>query len=155
MTRDNFVDMKKVQKEMNKMFESFSETFNKGFESFSKNFEKTFDKAFIGYREPLSDITQNAKEVKVNIELPGVPKKNVILKITNDLVEVRAEKRAGKEVKRKGFYKKEKSYKGFYRAIPLPTDVKADKAKAEFKDGILRIRIPKAKKKLAKKVIVK
>ncbi|HEX5490800.1 MAG TPA: Hsp20/alpha crystallin family protein [Candidatus Udaeobacter sp.] len=59
-----------------------------------------------------------------------------------------------KELKRKGYYRSERSYGSFSRAIPLPEDAKIDDAKASFNDGVLEITVPapQAQKKQRKQV---
>lgn len=128
---DIFDDMNKLQKDMNKVFSNIS-----------KRFENIFK-----FKEPSTEISQNNKEVRVELSLPGIIKKNVFLKIKNNLLEVRAEKRKKTEKKKVAGYEKEASFSGFYRALSLPPDIVAEKAKAEFKKGKLIIKIPKSKKK--------
>lgn len=134
---DPFEEFKKFQRELNKRLESL-------------------DKFFFGeYRKPQTEIVQNHKNVTVGIKLPGMTKKDTMLKVTDNMVEVKAEKKIVKVKKTKKKYKREKSYKGFYRAISLPTNVVANKAEAKFKDGILEIKIPKSAKKVMSKIKIK
>ena len=101
-------------------------------------------------RKPLADIEENDKEVVIKFEIPGVDKRDIQLNITQNKIEVRVERKQEEKIKREGFYRLERSYGGFYRAISLPTEVIPEKAKAKYRDGILEVRIPKVKKKKSK-----
>ncbi len=115
------------------------------FDQFKINF---FNKNF---KEPALDIIDKNNEVEITAELPGIDKKDLIIKIEKDNVEIRAEKKQEKEVKKKDYYKHERSYSGFHRAFTLPAVVDPKKAKTEFKNGVLKITLPKAKKVVKKK----
>jgi len=78
-------------------------------------------------REPLADVFQDRDSVTLYVELPGVEKTDIKLKITRGRAEIKA--------------------KNFYKAIDLPTsDIEADKAKTNYKNGVLEVTIPKTKK---------
>jgi len=118
------------------------EIFSKIQKEIVKQFER-FDKNYLDdYRKPSCNISQDAKSIKIDIDLPGITRKNMILHIGKHEVEVRAERR--KREIRKGH--KTESYRGYYRIIPIPGNVLSDKAKARFKGGGgVVITIPKAK----------
>lgn len=96
-------------------------------------------------REPLIDIVDRGKELEVAAELPGVDRKDIELSIDGRSLSLKAktgfEKKEEKE--KEGYYYHERNYSSYYRTIPLPAEVIADKANAEFKNGILRITMPK------------
>lgn len=118
------------------------------FKKIQKNLINNFNKAFsTEFKKPMSDISQNSKEVTINIKLPGVNKKDVILDIKKDKINLRAEKKQKKVKKTKKSYSKKQSYSGFYRSMPLPKNLNVDKAKAIFKNNMLTIKIPKLKNK--------
>jgi len=100
-----------------------------------------------------ADLYETDKEVIAKFDLPGIDKKDIDIKLTEDRLSVRVEKKAEKEEKGKDFYFMERSYAGFYRSLPLPPYIKATDAKAEYKDGVLTIRIPKDQEKLKSKEI--
>lgn len=78
-------------------------------------------------REPLTDVFQDKNSVKLYVELPGVEKTDIKLDITREHAEIKA--------------------RNFYKTIDLPTsDIEADKAKTDFKNGVLEVTIPKTKK---------
>ena len=84
-------------------------------------------------------------EFVVHADLPGMTKDNVKVEIAEGVLTIQGERKEEKEQKDKGYYTCERSYGAFYRTIPLPDGVKADDAKATFKDGVLEIAMPAAK----------
>jgi HSP20 family protein len=107
---------------------------------------------------PLMDIRDTGKEYIVEAELPGIPKKNIDINVTKDLLEIKGENKMEIQDDKDDYYRRERSYAGFYRQMPLPDDVVPDKADAKFKDGILEITLPKEKpslKEKAKKLLIK
>jgi HSP20 family protein len=112
---------------------------------------------FPALRTPRMNISETEKEVVAEIELPGVDPKNIEVEVKDNILKVQAKKKEKKEEKRKGYYRREISA-GFYkRAIPLPVEVKGEKADATYEDGMLKIIIPKVRttKKVKKGVKVK
>ena len=94
---------------------------------------------------PLINIADKGKLLQIVAELPRVEKKDIDVNITKESIEIRTGTKAEKEeINRENkYYLQEHAYTGFYRRLPLPSTVIAEKAKAEFKNGILRIDIPK------------
>lgn len=97
------------------------------------------------YRRPRCELSETDKDIVANIEMPGVDKKDIKLNVTDDGIEVKSEKEDVKEKgdKEKGDYSYMKSYSGFYRSFPLPKGVDPDNAEAEFKNGVLTVKVPK------------
>ncbi len=93
---------------------------------------------------PVVDVYETDQELVVKAELPGVKKENVEVSIRDNALHIRGEKKEEKEEKTETYHRVERVYGRFERVVPLPTDVKVESAKAEFKDGVLEIRIPKA-----------
>jgi HSP20 family protein len=104
------------------------------------------------YRKPLADIYETDKEFVSVMEMPGVSKEDIRINLTEDAIEVKVEKKAEKkeEDKKKGIYRMERRYAGFYRCLGLPKNVEADKISASYKDGVLELRMPKAEPKDSK-----
>jgi HSP20 family protein len=101
------------------------------------------------FRTPVCDIYETDKEVIANIELPGVSKKDIKLNVSDNMLNVRAEKKYEKkdEDEKKGYRRYERSYSGFYRSFPLPLGVDENKVKANYKDGMLEVHMPKKEQK--------
>ena len=111
------------------------------------------------YRNPVCDAYETDDEVVAEIELPGVDKKDIKVNVSRNAIEVKTESKAEikHEDKKKGMYRFERSYAGFYRKFSLPDNVDPDRADAAYKDGVLKIKVPKlaSEKKKAKQLEVK
>jgi HSP20 family protein len=92
---------------------------------------------------PSVDLTETDDEVRVSAEIPGVDEKDIDLSIRGDVLVVRGEKKQETEEKNGGRHYIERSYGAFQRDIPLPCEVDAEKTKAEYARGVLRITLPK------------
>ena len=103
---------------------------------------------------PTVDIFEKDNNVVVKAEIPGMKKEDIEVNLTDDTITISGEKKKEDTVEKKNYYRVERSYGSFCRSFRLPKEVRADKAKAKFKDGILEIKIPeteeakKRKKKL-------
>jgi len=97
------------------------------------------------YRCPVVNQYAQGKNIVTEIELPGVDKNDVELRINDDSVEVKVDHKQESESKdeKKGTYRYEAQSQSFYRRIPFPTPVDSKHAKAIQKDGVLRIEAPK------------
>ena len=101
---------------------------------------------------PTLDMYEDKNEIVVKAELPGMTKDDIEINITDSTLTLKGEKKKEEEVKEKDFYRCEREYGSFLRTIDLPAAVKMDSATATFKDGVLKIRLPKAEE--AKRKIV-
>ena len=84
-------------------------------------------------------------EFVVRADLPGMTRDNIKVVVTEGDLIIQGERKEEKEQKEKGYYACERTYGAFYRAVPLPEGVKADEAKATFKDGVLEVAMPAGK----------
>lgn len=135
---DIFDEMRRMQKEMDRMFQGFFEK--------PRLLGKKGENLPTSMKTPLVDLYQDEKEVIAKVELPGIDKKDIHLNVTERMLEIKAEKKKELKENKKGIYKEERSYSGFYRALPLPAEVDTEKAKAKMKDGILEVHMPKVGK---------
>jgi HSP20 family protein len=94
-------------------------------------------------RMPEVDIIDRGKEFVVEADLPGVSKDDVEINITEDEVEISAEKKTERREEEEGYISHERTYRGYYRAIPLPDEINPDQADAEMKNGMLKVTLPK------------
>jgi HSP20 family protein len=92
---------------------------------------------------PTVDIIENDHALTVKAELPGIEAKDVAVTIDNNVLTLRGERRLEKEVKKENYHRMERAYGGFARSFVLPAFVDADKVKAEFKNGLLTITVPR------------
>lgn len=107
-----------------------------------------------GFR-PLLDIYEEKDEVIVKAELPGIRKEDIDITLTPDTITISGEKRKEENVERKNCYQWECSYGSFSRILPLPAEVQTEKVKAQFRNGVLEIRIPKTEEAIKKEKKVK
>ncbi len=129
-----------LQREMDRLFEDF---FRKG-------------GLLTEWRwSPSVDVIETADTVVVKAEIPGIEPKEVDISVSNETLTIKGEKKEEKEEKGKTFYRVERAYGSFSRTVSLPSAVVADKAKAEYKNGILEIILPKTEQVKAKKIAIK
>ena len=92
---------------------------------------------------PSVDIFENDNDVVVKAELPGLDAKDIELKLENNVLTLKGERRFEKEATEENYHRIEREYGTFSRSFSLPMAVNEDKVAAEFKDGILKIVLPK------------
>src|SRR5207253_7631815 len=104
--------------------------------------------------EPLADITEDDKEYIIKAELPDVKKEDVKVTVENGVLTISGERKFEKEEKKKKYHRIERAYGTFVRTFSLPDVADAGKVKAEFKNGVLTVHMPKSEKAKAKQVEV-
>jgi HSP20 family protein len=104
---------------------------------------------------PLVDITEDDKEYVVTAELPEIKKEDVKVTVENGQLTISGERKFEKEEKGKKYHRIERAYGNFTRSFTLPEAVKADKVSAEFKDGLLHVRMPKDESAKPKSIAIK
>ena len=92
---------------------------------------------------PALDASEDEKAFHVSAELPGMEEKDIHVDLTGNTLTIQGEKSTEKEEKDKSFHRRERSYGRFYRAITLPVEVDQDAIKADFKNGVLELTLPK------------
>lgn len=104
---------------------------------------------------PSVDILETAEDFQVKCELPEVKKEDVKVNVSDGLLRIEGERKFDKEDKTKKYHRVERFYGSFMRSFALPEGVEQDKVKAEFKEGLLTVRLPKSPKTLPRSVDVK
>jgi HSP20 family protein len=125
--------------------------------------DRLFDDAFTrplsvfrdGWSAPAIDMYLTDDEVVVKAALPGLKPDQVQINITGETLHIKGEVKQEEEKKERNWHIREQRWGNFERSIMLPTDVVADKAKAEFENGILTITLPKAEEVKPKVISVK
>lgn len=92
---------------------------------------------------PAVDIFEEGNDLVLKAELPGMTKDDVKITISENMITLSGEKKHEEKVEKKEYQWSECSYGSFTRSFRLPDNVKGDEAKAEFHDGVLKVRIPK------------
>jgi HSP20 family protein len=114
---------------------------------------RMFDDAGRGWRgdEPAStttwspavDIYETEGEIMVQAELPGVDRKDIALNLEKNVLTLKGERHFEKETKQENYHRIERAYGGFSRSFSIPAIVDEEKIRADYKDGILKISLPK------------
>jgi len=104
---------------------------------------------------PSVDIFEEKNDVVVKAELPGMKKEDIDVTVTDDTISISGEKKKEEEIEKKNYHRWECSYGSFARTFTLPAEVQTDKVKAEFKNGVLEVRIPKTDAAIKKEKKVK
>ena len=137
-------EMRRLQREMDEVFESFFQAGRSGRELMAW-----------GPRAPLSDVEDRDDALLVSAELPGMDKDDIKIVVDKDSLTIEAERKGAKEEKEKDYYYCERTYSGFKRVFHLPEEVDPDKVDASYEDGILKVEMKKIKKPELEKKEVK
>lgn len=120
------------------------------FEDFFERFEDLFGASPLMRREttwpmesPSFEVSETDDEFRVKAELPGMDEKDIEVTLEGNALMIRGEKKREHEEKRRDFHFSEMSYGQFSRCFTMPEGVDRDKAKAQFKKGVLTLTVPK------------
>jgi HSP20 family protein len=91
---------------------------------------------------PEIDVFEKDNRLVTKIDLPGMKKEDVKVEVTDGHLAISGERKTEAEEKKENFYRCEREYGSFYRAVPLPEGVKLDDVKATFSDGVLEVSVP-------------
>jgi len=97
-----------------------------------------------GAFSPSVDVVETDDEIKVSAELPGLDDKDIEVSLDRGVLTISGEKSEERKEERENYYRAERTYGSFRRAIPLPAKVNEDKVEAVFQKGVLTITLPKA-----------
>ncbi|MCX7722332.1 MAG: Hsp20/alpha crystallin family protein [Verrucomicrobiae bacterium] len=104
---------------------------------------------------PLVDVIEDENEYLIKVELAGLSKDDVKVTVEGGTLTISGERKIEKEEKGKRFHRVERAYGSFMRSFTLPDDADAANVTAEFKDGVLRVHLPKAKAAKPRQIEVK
>ena len=112
---------------------------------FREAFSPLFGEAELSTRSwaPPVDIYETENDIILKAELPGVDPKDVEVRVEDNNLYLKGERKFEKEVKEQNYHRVERSYGSFARSFSLPNSINADKVKAEYKDGLLTLTMPK------------
>ena len=123
---------------------------------------RLFDDAGRGWRadepaattswSPAVDIFETEGEIVVKAELPGMERKDITLHLENNVLSLRGERKFEKETKDENYHRIERSYGAFSRSFAIPATVDEEKIRAEYKDGVLNIVLPKKEQARPKQI---
>ena len=104
---------------------------------------------------PTVDISETDGEYQIKAEIPDVRKEDVKVTVEDGVLTIQGERKQEKEEKGKRYHRIERSYGSFVRSFSLPDVIDEEKVKAEFKDGVLSLHLPKSEKAKPKAIEVK
>lgn len=104
---------------------------------------------------PLVDITEDDKEYLVKAEIPEMKKEEIKINVHDDVLSISGERKYEKEEKGRKYHRVERAYGSFMRSFTLPEDADGSKVNAEYKEGVLKVHLPKSEKAKPKAIEVK
>jgi HSP20 family protein len=104
---------------------------------------------------PLVDISEDDKEYLIKAEIPEMKKEDIKLNVHEDVLSISGERKYEKEEKGRKYHRVERAYGSFMRSFTLPEDADGTKINADYKDGVLRVHLPKSEKAKPKSIEVK
>jgi HSP20 family protein len=123
----------------------------RGISTLQDQFNRLFNESFRNHAEesavaswaPAMDIYETPNELVVNADLPDVNEKDIDVRVENNLLTIRGERKFEKSVAEENFLRVERTYGSFSRSFSLPNTLNAEAIVAEYKDGVLTVTLPK------------
>jgi len=140
---DPFRDLRTLQEEVNRLF--------------TGSMPRAFDDEGIarGAWSPSVDIYENKDQIVLEAELPGMKREDFDLSIENNVITLRGQRQFEKKDESDNYHRVERSYGSFTRSFTLPNTVTGEGANAEYKNGVLRVTLPKREETKARRIEVK
>ncbi len=143
-------EMLNMEKEFNKMFNNFENRFGVSKKEDNEDYENAV-------WMPLTDISEEKDAYKLQIDIPGVDKKDVKISFADGKLIISGERKEEKveENKETKYHRIERTYGKFFRSFTLPKEIAADKIEAEYINGQLMVMIPKTEEAKPKELEIK
>ena len=141
MGTDPFRELFDLQRGINRLFEDAASSGNSA--------------AVLSAWTPSVDVYEDENGFLIKCELPEVRREDVKVNLDNNVLSISGERKFEHEEKREGYHRVERSYGQFYRSFTLPPNVNVEVINAEFRDGVLRLSIPKKEEAKPKQIQVK
>lgn len=135
-----FREIDSLQKEMNRLFESL-------------NYEPSQEKERLSFIPP-AEMHETNEAIELKLEIPGMEAKDLDIQVTVDSVAISGERKSETKTEEKGITRSEFRYGHFRRVIPLPVNIDNNNVKADYKDGLLTLTLPKVEEEKNKVVKV-
>ena len=134
-------DIVSIQDEMNKLFDGF----------FGRKPQRWFEPEE-GLWSPTVDVSETKDDIVFTAEIPGLKKEEIKLSVEDNVLTLSGEKKMEKEEKDANYHRLERSFGSFCRSFTLPTPVQPDKIKASYKEGVLKVTLPKTEEVKPKEI---
>ena len=140
---DPFRDLRNLQEEVNRLF--------------TGNVGRSFDDEGIarGSWSPSVDIYENKDQIVLEAELPGMKREDFDLSIENNVITLRGERHFEKRDDTDNYHRVERAYGSFTRSFTLPNTVTGEGASADYRNGVLRVTLPKREETKARRIEIK
>jgi len=139
-----FRDLVSLQERMNPMFD----------ESYRGRGTGEDDWSLGGSWAPAVDIYEHEGHIVLTAELPGVDPKEVDIRVENNILTLRGERKWSDDIQRESYHRVERAYGSFTRSFTLPNVVDTEKIKADYKDGMLKLVLPKKEEAKPKQISI-
>jgi HSP20 family protein len=137
---DPFRDLSMLQDRMNRLFDDAG-----------RNWRPDEPAATTSW-SPAVDIFETETDIVVKAEVPGMERKDIALNLEKNVLTLKGERRFEKETKDENYHRIERSYGGFSRSFSIPASVDEEKIRADYKDGVLKILLPKKEQAKPKQI---
>jgi len=137
---DPFQNLSSLQEQVNRLLQS--------------NFPPRSDNSALTTWAPAVDIYETENELVLKADLPAISEKDLDVRIENNMLTIRGERKFEQEVKEENYLRVERTYGSFSRSFSLPNTVNTEAIKAEYKNGVLTVQLPKRAESKPKQVKV-
>jgi HSP20 family protein len=138
---------------------------NRQLASYRRHMDSLFDEFFGDFFDrqrgeltqgwnPKVDVFEEEDKIVMKAELPGVDKDKIAIDVDGRVLTLKGERNSETEVKEENYYRKERSFGRFQRSFTLPLETDSEKIKAEYKDGVLQLNIPKPESQKPKQITI-
>jgi len=138
-----FRELERMQREMDRLWDSFFE------ERPRRKIEE------LGEWGPSLDLSETKNDLIVKAEVPGIDPKDIDISLDKDILTIKGEKKQETEEKEENYHFIERTYGALARSIRLPREVQSDKINASYKNGVLRVTLPKSEEAKKKEIRIK
>ncbi len=133
-----------LRRDMSRLFEDFGDFWRSPVRQAIFGMEPVWSRDLTWAGTPAVDIVENDKAYEITAELPGMDESNIEVKLSDNALTIRGEKKEEKEEKKKDYYLSERRFGAFERRFEVPSGVDPGKIEANFKKGVLTVTLPKS-----------
>jgi len=128
--------------------------FDESFRGLTRGGAAEEDWALGGTWAPAVDIYEQEGHIVLKAELPGIDPKDVDIRLENNVLTLRGERKVDNDVQRDSYHRVERAYGSFTRSFTLPSVVDQEHIKADYKDGVLKVTLPKREEAKPKQISI-
>ncbi|NWG02451.1 MAG: Hsp20/alpha crystallin family protein [Syntrophaceae bacterium] len=136
-------DFDQMKREMDRLWDSF----------FERGMRRRTEEAGEWY--PSLDVAETKNDIVIKAEVPGMEPKDIDISLSDGILTVKGEKKREREEKEEDYHLIERSYGSFARSVQLPKGIQSDKINASYKNGVLKVVLPKSEEAKKKEIKIK